>query len=130
MPPHIEKMAIEIVKQFLQQASLQGSRSTVLSPLGWLAATLLAGWIGLLWRQAPHWVIVLMAVLLCLCIALYLIAYVYFMTRTPDALRSERFTLNKLAIEKGMMGDNASGFSTVESSRRLIEAHVQGEAKQ
>jgi hypothetical protein len=53
---------------------------------------------------------VLLAVLLVLGCLLYIGAYVYFAWRAPDYLRSEKYTLSKLAIEKSVKGDNIRGF--------------------
>ncbi len=35
--------------------------------------------------------------------------YVYFAVNNPDCLRSETFTLSKLAMEKGHIGDGVNG---------------------
>ena len=42
-------------------------------------------------------------------IVLYLIAYIYFAFKNPDELRSESYSIQKLAIEKGFIGDSISG---------------------
>lgn len=42
-------------------------------------------------------------------VLLLLGSYIYFMRRDPDALRSESYSLQKLAIEKGIFGDNLVG---------------------
>jgi hypothetical protein len=36
-------------------------------------------------------------------------AYLFLLRRAPDALRSEGFTLRKMALEKGLIGDNLAG---------------------
>ena len=39
----------------------------------------------------------------------FVIAYAYFAITAPDSLRSERFTLSKMAIEHSSKGDNLVG---------------------
>jgi len=57
----------------------------------------------------PGWLLVLLGVLLTLSVSLYLGSYVYFALTSPDALRSERFTLSKMALEKNLIGDSRAG---------------------
>ena len=49
-------------------------------------------------------------------------AYIYLLIADRDALRSETFSLSKLAIEKGLVGDNISGLIQPSLERRQ---HVQ-----
>ena len=93
----------------LQQANIGQSRSSVLNPLQWMLVILVFG-IGIcLLFHAPTWLVVLFAVMVALALALFLLAYVYFARVNPDALRSEQFSLSKLAIEKGLLGDSLAG---------------------
>lgn len=39
----------------------------------------------------------------------YLGFYAYFAFKDPDALRSERYSIQKLALEKGFVGDSTTG---------------------
>jgi hypothetical protein len=39
--------------------------------------------------------------------------YVYLVLHDIDALRSEQFTLEKMRLEKGVLGDSLSGFREV-----------------
>ncbi len=50
---------------------------------------------------------------------MYLAAYIFFMIRSPDALRSEKFTLSKLAIEHSAKGDNLSGLIEPGNAKQL-----------
>ena len=56
----------------------------------------------------------LLAIFACLILTVYLFAYVYLMLKDRDALRSERFTLSKMAIERSITGDSLRGFSKIE----------------
>ena len=42
-------------------------------------------------------------------VILFFCAFVYFAVTDKDALRSERFGIQKMAIEKGYIGDSMSG---------------------
>ena len=74
---------IELVRSFLQQASAQGSRSTALSPLGWLTAIIVSALVGLVAYHAETWVIISGVVALGLCVVMYLVAYVFFIFKKP-----------------------------------------------
>ena len=100
---------LEVFQSLIQQASARGSRSTALNPLQWTIAILLAGISGSIWAGSPNWVSILLAVLTGVTVTVYLSAYVFLLLKDRDALRSERFTLSKLAIEKGLIGDNLTG---------------------
>jgi hypothetical protein len=93
----------------LQQANIGQSRSSVLNPLQWLLVILVAGVAICLLFHSPSWLIGLFAVMLILVLCLFLGSYIYFARTNPDALRSEQFSLSKLAIEKGMVGDSLAG---------------------
>jgi hypothetical protein len=43
------------------------------------------------------------------------------MINDPDALRSERYTLQKLAIEHHLIGDSATGILSDTESNKLID---------
>src|SRR5437660_10406471 len=112
----------EIIRAFLSQAKATGGRSTVLQPLGWLIGTLTLGLVLLPLSSAPAWTLVLFAVLLGSCVLLYLICYVYFALKNPDALRSEKFTLSKMVLEKNLIGDNTFGLLEMEEPVSLSHA--------
>jgi hypothetical protein len=58
---------------------------------------------------APVWACIMFSVFTGLSVVLYLFAYIFFMFRDPDALRSERYSIQKMAIEKGLIGDDLHG---------------------
>lgn len=51
-------------------------------------------------------------------VALYLVAYIYFALTDKDALRSEKFYLHKMALQKGFVGDDSSGYIKVVETLR------------
>ncbi len=103
----------EIIRAFLSHASSTSSRSTALQPLSWLTGILISGLVIAPKWKAPNWVLILIAIMLGLTVALFLASYGYYALKKPDALRSERFTLSKMAIEKNLIGDNTTGLTEV-----------------
>ncbi len=114
----------QLVSVLREQFHATLSRSDVLKPLAWLAGILLTAMVGMLWVKAPSWLTVLMAILLSVSIVLYLISYVYCLLRDPDALRSETYSLHKMVIERGLLGDNVTGVIDldVEQPRAISQA--------
>jgi hypothetical protein len=113
---------IEIIRSLLQQASSQGSRSTALNPLGWALAIVLAALIGASPAHLPSWILPFLVVFTCVLIAAYLAAYFFLLVKDRDALRSEKFHLSKMAIERSITGDNLSGFIEPEKPTRSLPA--------
>ena len=99
----------ETIRALMAQASASGSRSTALQPLGWLVGILTSGLILAPTWSPPEWLLISMACLLGITVVIYLVSYIYLGIKNPDALRSEKFTLSKMAIEKNLIGDNQSG---------------------
>jgi hypothetical protein len=101
--------ALQVIQAFLNQATAQGSRSTVLRPLGWLIAICVGATLGAE-LEGPKWVVVMFAVSVGLGVLLYLAAYIYCLVNNrEDLLRSETYSIQKLAIEKGFIGDSMTG---------------------
>ena len=101
---------IELIQSFLQQASAQGSRSTALNPLGWALSIIFSAMIGAGLAHMPTWVLIMLGVFESLAVVAYLAAYFFLLVKDRDALRSERFQLSKMAIERSITGDNLAGF--------------------
>ena len=110
-------MAIpRLIAALLEQASAQGSRSTVLRPLGWLLSICIVGSLGAAEMKAPAWFGFILGWGVGLSVLVYLLAYGYCLMKCPDALRSERYSINKMVIEKGFVGDSLSGTLTHEAA--------------
>lgn len=99
----------ELLRAFLQQASASGARTTVLHPLSWLVGILTSGCVIASIFDTPYWVPMMLGGLLCLSVFAFLMAYFFFSVKDPDALRSERYTLSKMALEKNLIGDSEKG---------------------
>lgn len=100
------------------------SRSDILKPLVWplglslatAATTGAATNIG-----APSWLPILSGSIAALFAFIYVAGYVYFGLKHPDALRSENYTLRKMAIEKGLVGDSDAGLLSIESKEVVVK---------
>jgi hypothetical protein len=97
----------------VRQGTVQGSKSTAMTPLliavGTLStAVLIGGWAGL-----SSWIVGLLATCLVLVVLCLVILYGYFAVKQPDFLRTERYSLTKLAIEQHRSGDDMAGLRDV-----------------
>jgi hypothetical protein len=111
---------LQFVSTLREQMSAALSRSDILRPLTWLVGMFLLATVSLITAKSDQWIII---VLLVSIILLYLWAYLYCLIRNPDALRSERYSLQKMAIEHGLLGDSTSGtFEPEETNARAIES--------
>jgi c-di-AMP phosphodiesterase-like protein len=99
----------ELFRALLSHATSSGSRSTALQPLVLLTGLLISGFVLIAPQIVPQWTLILLAVLLGLCVCIFLIVYLVFACKNPDALRSEKFNISKMAIEKNLIGDNKVG---------------------
>ena len=63
----------------------------------------------------PGWLAGTVGALCIFSIVLYIVAYIFFALTDKDSLRSERYSIQKLAIEKGFVGDDKLGYMPVRS---------------
>ena len=106
---------IEQVFAALSRSSASGSRKTALAPFQWLlalvlSALLVANQAGL--ENGP--VVALLLWFSGITFGMTCFAALYLLFKRPDFLRSERFSIEKLMIEHGLIGDSISGFSRPE----------------
>jgi hypothetical protein len=104
----------QLVSTLREQMSATLSRSDALKPLAWLTGILTLATVLMLYAQAPQWLLLVMAILLVCSAVLYAWAYGYCLLYDRDALRSEKYSLNKMAIEHGLIGDSATGLFKTE----------------
>jgi hypothetical protein len=102
-------MPLGFITAFLNQATAQGSRSTVLRPVTWFSGVLLFGLLACFELKAPEWASKTLAAMLFVTFLLFLGAYLFCLVKDRDALRSETYSIQRLAIEKGYIGDNIAG---------------------
>jgi hypothetical protein len=94
---------------WFRQSEIGQSRSSVLNPLQWGLVILIGGAVGSHLAGSPQWITTLLALAVVANFILFIFAYIYFMAKDPDALRSESYSLSKLAIQRGLIGDNIHG---------------------
>lgn len=102
-------MAIVGMKELFARSDASGSKSTVLKPLTWFLSLIIGGLLFLLKFEAPNWIIVLFSIIISISILFFFFAYIYCLFYDRDALRSESYSIQKMAIEKGVIGDNVTG---------------------
>lgn len=114
---------LAIIRAFLEQATAKGTRATVLKPIGYMMGILVSATLASFYLEAPYWLGVMFAAFCGLAMLLYLSAYVYCLIHDRDALRSETYSIQKLAIEKGFVGDDIVGrLKPTEPTGGYIEA--------
>ncbi|MBS0374920.1 MAG: hypothetical protein JSR73_10075 [Proteobacteria bacterium] len=105
----------------------RGGKSTALQALLWLCAILTApvAW-GLRYGfGGPEWLQIALGLSWVATVIVGLGSFIYLLVNDRDALRSESFTLGKMAIERGLLGDDRSGMKL---TKLLPDASEQGEA--
>lgn len=113
---------------FFSEASAKGSRSTALHALQWVIGPLLGGISITAAVDAPSWLLIVLSIALGVVLGIFIYAYVFLLKTNPDALRSENFTLSKMAIERGLIGDSLGGLREEEVVEDTIpEALTDGE---
>jgi hypothetical protein len=101
---------------FAKQTDIGQSRTSALNPLQWALVILPLGAAVLKLSGAPDWLVAGLGVAALLVVVLFGIAYLYFMLNNVDALRSEAYSLHKIALEKGLVGDSLHGTKTIDST--------------
>jgi hypothetical protein len=96
-------------KALLASSNADGSKSSALAPLHWTIGLLVVAVCSLSKTGAPTWCVVGAMIFLGVAVAVDLFAFCYLLFNDRDALRSERFSLQKLRIERGLIGDNRVG---------------------
>jgi hypothetical protein len=129
-------MVIEQMFKTIRHFSEIGrSRSSAINPLQWTLVLPLFGLLVSLVSHGPIWLLAFFMILIAVLILLIVVAYIYFMIKSPDSLRSETFSLAKAAIEKHPLGDNLSGLRDVidileGQSPKLLGSGTHDEKKQ
>lgn len=101
----------------LSRSAASGSKTTALAPLHGVLALCLGSALAAVWLQAPPLVVWLFVAFSGLVLILEVGAYLYLLVRDRDALRSERYSLEKMRLERGLMGDSLTGVSVVPQGR-------------
>ena|SRR5579863_7292570 len=122
------------ISVFLEQATAQGTRSTILRPLQWMVLVCGIVLLGGLNYHAPTWMLVSLLVLLLTFAGALLLAYFFCLfsgkPHLQDALRTEHYSIQKLAIEAFGPAGQLGKELTSEELAKLISVepkHERGE---
>ena len=102
-------MAFAAFKQLFNEAGYAGSRSTALRPVHWMTGIVFLTLVSGFHVGFPAWLLITVCVAAMVCVAVFVYSYLFLLRKNPDALRSETYSLHKIAIEKGMIGDSIQG---------------------
>lgn len=117
------------ISKMLEQADrVVHSRSSVLVPLQWLLIILAVFFLALIPIHAPAWAQIGEGVCFGLILILSVAAYVFFVIRNPDGLRSEQYSLSKYASEQGLYDDSDSGLIEGLPARSMDSVKLRMEA--
>lgn len=100
---------IQIVASLREQMNATLSRTDVLRSLIWPMSVLMTATIGLVFANAPGWLLIVFAAMLVANTLLYGCSFVFCLINDRDSLRSEKYSLQKMAIEHGLYGDSRIG---------------------
>lgn len=99
----------QVLTALREQMTATLSRSDVLRPLAWIVGLLLLALVGMTATKADYVVQITILVLAVLSAVIYLAAYIFCLAVDRDALRSEKYSLHKMALEQGLIGDSNVG---------------------
>lgn len=105
------------IKEIIENSAARGSRSSALQPL-LIVLGILAGLVpSASWAGVSEKVLYMLIGLVVFVLCIIVICYVVFMVKSPDALRSERFQITKMAIDRGLIGDDLVGMDSSTGGR-------------
>ncbi|WP_039328073.1 hypothetical protein [Myroides sp. A21] len=97
------------LNDLLEHATSQGYKSNVIKPLVGILIVFLCGLIAASYFNTDKIILYVLVVLTGICGLMVLVAYFYCLINNPDLLRSERYNIEKTAIEKvSFTGDSSS----------------------
>jgi hypothetical protein len=119
MPLDLTSLISLLKEQIRADVSRSDALKPLLYPLGFITVLILAAIAG----RAPQWIVGVLIVALLVAVAFYFGAYRHFMLNNPDALRSERFILQKMAIEQKLIGDSSTGLFNPDEEAGEVAQH-------
>lgn len=122
-------MGITEIKELFERSDVSCSRSTILKPLTWFISLIIGGLILLVRLEAQTWIVILFAIIISLSILIFFFAYVYCLLKDKDALRSEKYSIQKMAIEKGIVGDNIVGIINEATIHKIGSADLHNQSE-
>ena len=104
-------MASDLVWSLLRQPGPRGFRSSALGQMLWALTILVGGILAGHKVGLPLWGLASLGVAVVVLVANFAALHWYLAIKNPDALRSERFALTKIAMEReGWRGEDLIGF--------------------
>lgn len=110
----------------LLRARASESRSSALAPLNPLSSVLVGALLVLVLVKAPTWLLGVVAGFLLVIVVTFVSSYLFLLRHNVEALRSESFTLEKLRIDRGLLGDTSTGFNDPAAGGELAESSSVG----
>jgi hypothetical protein len=99
----------QLISSLREQLTANISRSDILRPLAWLIGLLITGILVAEGEHASTLITITLVTMLIASVMIYGFGYIYCLFKDRDALRSERYSLQKMALEHGIYGDSAIG---------------------
>jgi len=100
---------MRLVATLREQMQADLSRSDVLRVLIWPILILTVALIAAAQADAPNWALIGIGTMAAAFLVLYAVAFIFLLIYDRDALRSEKYSLHKMAIEHGLIGDDKVG---------------------
>jgi hypothetical protein len=121
---------LQLISMMREQMNATLSRSDVLKPMAWLIGMLALATCIALFAKPPEWVLVALISTLITTIALYALAYGFCLFADRDSLRSEKYSLHKMAIQHRLLGDSVTGLFEAADEAKQSEQLPVTEIKQ
>lgn len=113
-----------VYKDFIEKEDR--SKSTILKPLGWLLGICVPLLGTALYLKAENILVYGISVIILLIIVIYIAVYLHAYFTNQDALRSENYTLTKMAIEKSAFGDSQVGVVEISDESEQNPKRIEG----
>jgi hypothetical protein len=112
-------MLPKVIAEFFEQAGMEGPRSTVLQPLRTYLGICTAGLLAAIYLRTT-WAAIVFAWALVLGVVFYLGTYTYCLLKDRDALRSEKYSIQKLELGRGFICDSLPGSFKAKDEKRTL----------
>lgn len=77
------------------------------------------------WKNIDSWILIALMIFFGILFITYIGSYIFLLFKDRDALRSESYSLSKMAIEHGLIGDNLTGLMEGEKTKgEVLDAKV------
>lgn len=108
-------MAFFIPIKSVSEANQSGYRSTILRPIYGIGLLSILACIGCFAFKVPTWIGTTFAIIAFVILGVAIFSYIYCLIKDRGALRSEWHSINQMAIQHGMLGDDKTGFIKIDN---------------